>query len=272
MTRQILAVCQKLAVMLTQRQQQQQGILWNKRVVDERAFVPRKKRERTSREEARIQNLVFGSWASACLKDVLRQVGGLERWRRFYDHKKIVAVGYGRGYDSKWVMEAALAGLQTLWLDVSSIAQEWAWEDITRQMKEAQAFGVEVPLPNALTCEIHTTLMDPASMGLELDEVSVWYVCRVLGNLINRTVPTVLEVMGESLGEKRDPEKRNRVVIINAFREDNPTHQSYTSTLVYLGMVRWRLNKGAGRKVNISTIGTYQYFGQKYRAIVAQAD
>lgn len=272
MTRQILALCQKLAVILTQRQQQQQRDLWNIRVRDEKAFIPHGDRNRITEEEALLQNSAFGSFATACLKDVLRQTGSAERWERFYSHRKIVAVGWGRGHDSHWVREAALAGLQVLWLDVSDVALEWAWESLERQAREARDERIVVPGVNIVESELHTALMNPESIDLKLDEVSVWYACRVLGALIKRTVPEVLEIMGQSLSQERDSRKSNRIVLVQAFLEDNCEHQSRTSSLVRLGTVRRRLSKGAGRRVTVTTWGIYQYFGQKYRAIVAQAE
>jgi hypothetical protein len=273
MAKQTLGQTLRTDVVLTQAQQQQIRTLWNKRVKDDLAFIPHNERSRTTKAEARFQNKAYGNFAAHCLKDVMAEASKRECVERAYANKKVVAVGWGRGYDSNWFLEAARAGLQVVWLDVSDVATTKAWRQIRKQVREAKRLGIEVPSsPNVKRAEFYTALMEPETIGLDLSEVAVWFISRTLGCMYNHTRDLSLEAIGKaSLSDAGDPDKRNRVVIVNAFVEDNPGHKSSTSTIMRLGTVRQRLRKGAGRPITIKTWGYYRYFAQTYRAVVVQS-
>ena len=256
------------SVALSLRQEMKLARLWNKRVEDPFAFIPHSERGRITEAEAEDQNQAFGNFATCCLKDVFRQTNRKEYWNRYHSGGQVVAVGYGKGYDSQWVVEAAMAGLKTLWIDVSDVAIKMAWDDLKTQMENGKQLGIQMSGINVWRSEIHTALENPGTY-LDLSQVKVWYVARTLGCL--QKLPEVLEIMGQSLSEDTDLEKNNRIVFVNAFHEDNPKHRGKTMKLVRLAKVEEHLKRGADRKIKVETWGTYQYFTKNCRAIIASA-
>jgi len=268
-----LSISTELVATLTQEQRQNLARLWNKRVLHPLAFIPHDERAHVTPEEAESQNASFGVFSTSCLKEVLGQTSKRERYNNLYSHKRVVAAGYGRGYDSNWLKEAATAGLKVLWIDVSDVATDWAWKDLQHQAGKARAEGIEVPGINVWNSELHAALRNPG-MRLDLEKVKGWFAARTLGCLskqYKQAVPEVLRIMGQSISKECDSEKTNWIVLVNAFREDNPGHQGRTSDLPRLTQVEKCLREGANREVKLETWGSYRYFTKHCRAIIASA-
>jgi hypothetical protein len=264
---------------LSEAQQENLRNVWNRKNQDPKAFVPHELHRRISKEKAIEENQAFGLFASGYLKRALvcdqSQVS-----RRRQRNKKIVAVGYGRGYDAsgdaKWLREATQYGLSTHWIDISSQACLSAINRLNAEYEEMQWEGhfVGGPHPKVDIGEIYTILSRPESIKpkLDLELVEVWYLSRVLGFLKKDSVNFVLEKLGESLGPGCDEEKEHKVIIIAAFSDDNPHRTGYSSTMYELGKVLKGLALGAERSVVATAIESYRYFDKEIKAITFRAE
>src|SRR6202035_710327 len=100
----------ELSFSLSLAHQKRLGRTWDGIVSDDLAFVPTEElenREVTVRE-CLENNQTLGNFATRHLKQAFTL-----NQRRKEDKKKVVAVGYGRGYDSDWLVDAIIAYLQT---------------------------------------------------------------------------------------------------------------------------------------------------------------
>jgi len=249
--------------------------LWDERVKNPSAFVPSVEKDRgLSDAQARAVNKRFGEFASDYLK---RTIGRLtcdtDIDRRLKGNRKIVAVGYGRGYDSMWLREATEAGFQTWWVDVSAVAWLWATADLGAQFKEVEnsASGCYHE-PIVKIFEIQSLLADPEKIKLDLGSIEIWYMCRLLNCLSTPSARVVLQEIGRTcLGFDVDPFKFNAVVIINALADQNTTDESKTSIVRSKKMILANLRRGAGRPVESRFVEFYQYFGKLVTAMTIMA-
>ncbi len=271
MGRQNLELSTNLIISLSQ--QEELKLKWNQVISSSEAFLPHERRHKVGVKEAIEENKQLGAAAVGFLKLILKQLGREKRAERARSEKKVVAVGYGRGYDSNWLYEAAIAGFKTWWIDVSDVACGMAWEDLISQVSaiEAKKAKVECPLPSVREGEIYTVLMNPESINLDLDSVSIWYLCRTLGCLYEESVPFVLQTMGHSLAKEVDPSGENQIVIVNALREDNPNYESRTSVLYSKAMIQKNIAKGAGRSVEIWLQARHNYYDKIVTAMAFRA-
>ncbi|MEI6280864.1 MAG: hypothetical protein WCP17_02600 [bacterium] len=246
--------------------------LWDKRVQDPLAFVPHEERERLSEEQARDANTQFGEFAMNFLKQVLRKFAtSREQSRRiateWFDEKFLVSVGYGRGYDSKGLVAAAAeAELVARVVDVSGVAYDWADADMYGQYEQVSKVDTRARMPLLSCGDILQILEDQDSYGFDSASVKIWYLSRVLNCLSSSDrAMEVLQKIGAALGRGSNGE--NRVVLVNAFRDYNPTRVGKTSLIFTIEMVLSSLRQGAGCPVETKSEASYQYFSQDYRAI-----
>ncbi len=251
---------------------------WDDKVEnDPYAFIPSELRGKISPEEAYIENMRFGSFASSSFGKVLRESNTTDRERRYQEGKKLVAVGAGRGYDSNWIEEAVLyAGLGVFWVDVSERACEYARRSVDEQFKRlvsARSISfLDMLTPKVVKAEIRTALLDPDRFELPRpDSVEVWYLARTLGCLSVRSAKICLQLMGESLAVQNDAAKESCIFVVSALREDNPLRVAHSSRLYTLKMMKTNVAIGARRPVQANIIEHHDYFGQKYSAVLISA-
>jgi len=214
---------------------------WNERLSDPLAFVPIEERQRgITAEEADIENVRFGVFASSYLKKI---IGALTEeadiYRRAVTGRKIIYSGFGKGFDfgrggadSKWLSEATKAGLSTWLIDVSDLACEWAKEEVDRQWQSIPPPPEPIIYyrPIVRQAEIQTLLAEPESVALDLETVEIWYLSRLLGCLPKASAEAVLNQIGsKTFSPAVDPQKKNAVVIVNALCGDNKRIKSDTS-------------------------------------------
>ena len=178
------------SVGLSLAHQENLRVTWNRRVVDPLAFVPHEGREKISPEKSLVENERLGAFAAQRLRKLLVKPDETTVMRRVAQRKKVVAGGYGRGYDSRWLQEAPLVGFQTWWIDVSDLACQWAVKSREGQFDELELPPTpwRLPRPRVIQGEISNVLEDPGAVGLHLDSVEIWYLCRTLGFLSDRGV------------------------------------------------------------------------------------
>lgn len=252
--------------------------VWDEKIKnDPYAFVPHELRGNISIEDALIENMRFGSFSAGSLGKILRTSNFEDRKRRCLGDKKLVAVGAGKGYDSRWVEEAVLyAGLGVIWVDVSERACDHARVSVDQQFSDLQRStnitALERLRPMVIKAEIRTALLDPLSFGIpEPSGVEVWYLSRILGCLSKRSAKIVLQLIARSMAEQVDPLKENCALIVSALREDNPTKIGHSSKLYTLDMIKSNMRLGAKRPVGTDVVDTHMYFGQKYSSVLVRA-
>lgn len=236
--------------------------IWDNRVADPLAFIPHEFRDVLTPKEAMRENLALGDFGINYLRSELLS-------SKFSNEEKIVAVGYGKGYDSLWLKEATEAGLATWWIDVSETAYKWATRDVQNQWRRIGMIG---PSPTVKQGEIRSVLANPSSVDLDTDSIVIWYSCRTLGCLSRRSAKIVLQKMGESLGRESDPLKNHKIITINALRDDNPSRVGKTCSLPSEREILSNIRRGSGRTVKIYNSSSHYYFDQKYRAITIMAE
>lgn len=247
--------------------------LWDKNLVNPVAFIPREQiMKGISRARAQEENVRFGATAADYFKRILANLtGSSDVERRLLHRRKVLAVGYGRGYDSKWLREATEAGFQTWWVDISSMIWLWITKDLMDQ-SEAMGHSGVVEKPQVKIAEIQSLLADPKMVELDLASVEIWYLCRLLNCISTHSAKIVLQEIGRAtLSEGSNPDKCNAVIIINALRDENPTLQGSTSIIRSRRMILSNLRLGANRPLEVRWVEGYTYFTQKYTAMTIMA-
>ncbi len=255
---------------LSTAKQTEIGRLWNKRLRDPFAFVPKQNRgEGLSPTEARKTNALFGKFAAGYLKKTIARITNpSDVIRRQKKKKKIVAVGYGLGYDCMWLREATMAGFQTFWIEVSSIAWIWATTNLNNQFQDFESTLSHLR-PMVKTCEIQSLLARPRESELNLASVEIWYLCRLLNCLSTQSAKIVLQEIGRvTLGPDYNSSKRGAVVIINALSDHNQIDPHVgTSIMRSKKMILSNLSRGAGCSVRARFVEHYRYFGKLVTAM-----
>jgi hypothetical protein len=239
---------------------------WNKRVQDPFAFIPHEERNRISENEALEANIRLGNFATDFLKNVMRESKG-DQQRQIEDKKKIVAVGYGKGFDSLWFKEATVAGFRVCWIDISDVACGWADTDLDNQYYSLKAEGVFTTFPVVTCGDIRHVLNDPGFYNVNLDFVEMWYLCRVLNCMSIRSAQVVLQKIGSHLARN----KNSIIVLVNAFRDNNLKRIGKTSKLFSMRMVLSNIRLGTGVSLEMMSSASYQYFDQTYSAVAIRS-
>ncbi len=253
---------QKMMLTLSWHQERLRRI-WDERVKDPLAFIPHEVRGQINAWEAREANLDLGKFAIKFLKEVLRNsttATSLERRLRALERdepKKVLAVGYGRGYDSKWLKEATEACLGVYWVDVSGLSCDWAEKEMDLQYTEIFDHPYAIA-PEVEAGDLCHVLQNPV---FGLDSVEVWYLCRVLNCLSDRASKISLGKIGSTMNGD------SSVVLVNAFKDHNPERTGKTSRVFSKKEVLSSLKRGAGYPVEIVREASYQYFSQTYTAL-----
>lgn len=252
-----------MSLSFSQSHQQKLNKKWNKIVNDPFAFTPHEKRGVASLDEVVQQNLDLGQFASAHLKKVLNKRTFADLSHRMRKHKKIVAVGYGRGYDSNWLKEAIFSGYEIWWIDVSDLACKMAEEDMKAQYEKIVPREVSYPKPIIKHGEIQSILADPAQIDLNLSSVEIWYFSRMLTCMSERSMRLVLQWIGaSSFSPDVDEKKKNKIVIVGAMRDYNPDRVGKSSKLYFIRQILKLLSYGAGRPLIVVDEAHHMYFDQ----------
>jgi len=259
---------------LSVRQQEALKRKWNKKNADPLAYTPSEEIKRgIGTEEATVENAKLASFAVGYFKRALEMSGVSEEKTDVFDrvkqNKAIVFCGYGRRYDSDVVREAMLLGYQAWIIDVSDVSAGWAAQDVREFVRELGNRNFQ--LPQVKPVEICSVFADPNSIKLDLAKVEWWYMCRFLGCLSDRAASIACREVGHSLSEELDPAKKNGIVIINAFHNENIDFPGETSRLRKRKTVLKRIAKGAGRLVKPVYHETYQYFAKTVSAMTVKA-
>ncbi len=270
-----LKLVQDTTLGLLLAQQENLKNFWDKKVRDPYAFVPHELKGKISEELAREENVALGRFSTDFLKEVLRDVRAITIERRRNERNKIASIGYGCGYDStgenRWLRYAAEANLETVWIDVSEVAYAEAYRKLQKEYVELQAENTYcgVAKPQIICGDIHRVLFEGFDFPFKL--IEMWYLCRIVGCLSKKSAPFVLQSIGESLSVDCDEFNTHRIIIINAFLDDNPKRVTQTNTLYRKSLVLKNLEVGANRPVVPYAEDTYRYFDQTYRAIAIKA-
>lgn len=248
------------------------GKMWDKRLTGKHPCIPHEQRGEISEDEALSANTEFGQFASSYLANRLKDSTIKDQVRRLRYGQKVVGVGFGTvsGFGADWLKEATEAGFQTWWLDVSTVGCAAARKYLGSKWRSIAATGVVYPKPVVKRTEFRTALLEPDSIGLDLDTVEIWYLCRTLGCLSDTSAQITLEIMGQSLREEVDPERKNAIVIINALKNYNKG-ASVTSTLRTKGSLIFNIRRGAGRPVEVCSETSHRFFNKKVSAVTIRA-
>ena len=267
---------QRVESTLEQRAEEELRKLWDKRIRSRFAFIPHELIGKITAKEAIKANEEIGKFASSFLKETLNEIRNNESLAQQPERetKKIVAIGYGRGYDSKWLKEATEAGLQVHWIDVSEVAHDWASKNMDDQRRKLIEKNVYVrDFPKVECADIKNVLEDPNFYNFDMDSVKVWYLCRMLNCLSEDSAKIVLQKIGSSLVYGGDI--NSRVIIVNAFKDENPDRIGETSQLYSKEMILSSLQAGidseavtdGGYLFEIVRKNSCMYFDQKYDAL-----
>lgn len=268
---------------------------WDGRNSDYFAYIPHNLRQQISPKKAQEENKKFGDFASAYLQDFL-DVSTLHAdvpKLRVKNRSKLVTVGYGRGYDAPRLLKIFNAGLKPWIIDVSKVGCYKAQADLRKQCQEIQAnlrsrykeilAGIKKPYREInfldfqpktviIAAEIRAVLEHEINIGLDLETVEIWYLCRLLNCLPDNSARLVLRRLGETtLSEMSDRFKRKAIIIINAFKDDNPDLVGVTSIIRSKRMILNNIARGAGRPVEPYYIKRFDYFTQRYTAMCVMA-
>ncbi|HTK33158.1 MAG TPA: hypothetical protein VL335_01270 [Candidatus Paceibacterota bacterium] len=252
---------------------------WNKRLGDPLAFIPvEEKRKGLDPTEARKANERFGRFATTYLKKVMSYLTTeKDLWRRRRYRKKILAVGYGRGYDTQWLSKAAKIGLQTTWVDVFGLPYSmWASTELTNQLRAMPSSLQKNMEPEMVTFEIQSLLAEPKKAKLDLSSVEIWYLSRLLNCLSTSSAKAVLQEIGRlTLSQHTNPSGRGAVIIINALSDQNPNSTDgccdRTSIRRSKKMILCNLARGAGCPVEARFLRYYDFFGKYVTAMTVMA-
>lgn len=263
---------------LSLAKQAELALIWNKRLAEPLAFIPLEERQKgLTITEARKANQLLGKFAATYLKTIIGYITSpfdVERRRKC--HKKILALGYGHGYDANWLLNAAKAGFQTKWIDVCGLPWSmWANTNLNKQFAAIPKALQNDMEPEMITFEIQSLLAEPEKVGLDMDDVEIWYLCRFLNCLSTPSAKLVLQESGRvSLSQRSHPTKRGAVVIINALSDQNPNNLDCcggTSIRRSMKMITSNLALGAGCRVEPRYVKHYNYFGKLVTAMTIMA-
>ena len=128
---QSLTVIQSLSLQ-TQRRLKER---WNSKLSEPLAFVPNDELKRgVSEGVATEENVKLGNFAANYLSKIISlDTTPSARVRRLAEGKILLAIGFGKGYDSQWLSAANAGGFQTWWIDVSDYACELARKSLDDQ-------------------------------------------------------------------------------------------------------------------------------------------
>lgn len=242
--------------------------IWDGRNANPFAYTPKEELDRgISLDDSLAGNKGLGEFGVGCIKYAFRQ----KRPDQSGARKKVVACGYGRGYDSDWLKDAWSANLEPWWLDVSPVACNMAEWDVADQVQRAWEEGITGSPPVIKEAELRNALLDPGSIDLELESVQFWYFCRVLGCLSERSARIVLQRSGRSLSAEFDPDKANAIVIVNALKGCNPHVDSDTSKIRSKRMMVYNIRKGAGRAIRVHEFPPHRYFRKAVSGLMIEA-
>ena len=245
---------------------------WNEKLKDPYAFAPSELRETLTLEEVFDANKGLGRFAASHLKSELKPSSSKQKSYREFNGKIVAGVGYAKGFDSKWVVEACFSGLSTIWIDVSDDACERARADLEIQFR-SQCFQ-RVTEPVVIEGEIHEVLSGNSEIPIDFEKVEIWYLCRVLGCIESpEQAMEVLRLLGNrSLSSIYDKNNTNKIVLVVALRDDNRNRVSCTSKLYKRKQILLNLARGANRKVTVLRQSKYYYFDQLYTAMTIIAE
>lgn len=246
---------------------------WNRVVNDFLAFIPHEEKGRITASEAIERNSQLGEFGSERIRRICRCSTPKDMARRMREERKIVAVGYGRGYDARWLKEAVFAGFQVWWIDVSDLSCNMATSDMKAQFDElSSALNQPQLAPVVKQGEIRSVLADPSSIGLDLSSVEIFYFCRTLTCLSVRSAKAVLCQTGYfSLSREMNFDRTNAIEIVSAMRDHNPTRIGHTSKLYYKKEILAHIQRGAGCPVEIVDEDSTTYFDQVYTAMTIRS-
>jgi hypothetical protein len=250
--------------------QQRLRVRWNGVVTDPFAFIPHEKKGKVTVTEALEQNNWLGGFAGERIRRICRLSTPEDITRRVRDKRKILAVGYGRGYDGLWLKEAVSAGFQVWWIDVSDVSCDMATADMKAQYASLQ--DQKGLTPTVKQGEIRSVFADPSSIGLDLSSVEIFYYCRTLTCLSVRSAEVVLCQTGYfSLSREMNNDRKNAIEIVCATRDYNPTRIGHTSKLYYIKEILAHIARGAGCPVEIVDEESTKYFDQVYTAMTIRS-
>lgn len=252
---------------------------WDQINSDLCSFVARERKETATIGEIITENSSLGKFAAGQIKKVCSKSTPDDVNRRLLGGKMILAVGYGQGWDSdiwwdsNWLGDAAKAGLQTTWLDVSGVACAIATEKSSRTWVHLSKRGetFQTLPPAVIKGEIRSVLGDPSTVDLALDSVEIFYLCRTLFALSKRSARTSLQIMGNCLSEDNDLHRHKRIILINPLKDDNPERETKTSISLSRKMILSNLRRGAGRRLRVE-YDYHRYFGRLYTAMIIRAE
>ena len=198
-----------------------------------------------------------------------------ERLTRIENGKKILVVGPGLNYDAPDLETTTHAGYQIFAIDISQVACKISEENLKKQWDAIDLSRMAMaPLaPQVIEAEFETTLARPSAVGLDLASVDIYYLCRFIGCMSDRAAKSILHEIGRiSLSQEGDQEKKKKVVVINAYAEDNPGVKSKTSKLRSREFIVSTLSLGAGRPLRITKEQMYMYFKKNVTAMTIIAE
>jgi len=276
-----LQLSQSTICVLGLNRQQQLTKIWDKIILDQQSFVPREVRGTVGESEIVFENNQLGGFAARQIRKVCEQSSPVDIIRRQLEGRKILAIGYGQGWDSgtkqnqyaNWLPDVTDAGLQTHWLDVSGEACKLAKKQVSESWAQIYTTKTALcpPPPVVMQGDLRSVLLDPSSVDLDLDQVEVFYLCRTLFALSERGARVALQIMGTCLSDDKDTEKNKRVILINPLKGDNPHRLMQKSINLSKKMILCNLCLGADRKLKV-TYDYHWYFGRRYTAMTIQAE
>lgn len=265
---------------LTQTKQEIMSRRWDETNSRPEEFIPRERRQKgkykySKNEIAKIlaENTKLGKQVVEDINQkIFLQSSPYDVTRRLIDGRIIIFVGYGQGYDAGLIEAATNVGYRIIFIDISKIACSTALEEIYTIYNNRKEQGIK---PNTVheiwKEEISSVLLDPDSIGLDLDNVEGWYMCRSLFALSKRRAKFVLQIIGEALSENKDPDKHNWAYLTNPLTEDNPNRKRKTSITMSGNQVLSNIRWGSRRRLKVVK-ERFPYFERIYTSMFIKAE